>query len=241
MSADNLPLYQVALHEIGHALGLDHYTAGPAIMNPMAGTPDLTGSDIDGIQALYGAPAPETAGSVAITRAGQTVTASLNDVFENNHQASTTFIFGQGYGHDVINGFKVAGQDHDVLGLLSGDFHSVRDVLSHTTDASAGAMIHDAVTGDTIQLSGVSKLALAHHRADIIVHVLARISIESEPGRGRARSVRAWVTGGHPLNDPFSWPCTLSWPRPKRSSRPEQQALTGFSTMSDVESPCLFG
>ena len=51
-------LFVVALHEIGHALGLDHYNAAPAIMNSVI-TPavtDLRQSDIDGIRALYGAP-----------------------------------------------------------------------------------------------------------------------------------------------------------------------------------------
>ena len=47
----------VALHEIGHALGLDHYTGSPAIMAPLStsAVTDLTASDIDGIRAIYGA------------------------------------------------------------------------------------------------------------------------------------------------------------------------------------------
>ncbi|MBV9078088.1 MAG: matrixin family metalloprotease [Methylobacteriaceae bacterium] len=47
-----------ALHEIGHALGLGHYNASPAVMNAVisSAVQDLTASDIHGIQALYGAP-----------------------------------------------------------------------------------------------------------------------------------------------------------------------------------------
>ena len=46
----------VALHEIGHALGLGHYDSAPAIMNSFvhASVTDLTQSDIDGILAIYG-------------------------------------------------------------------------------------------------------------------------------------------------------------------------------------------
>jgi hypothetical protein len=47
----------VATHEIGHAVGLDHYEAQPAVMNPILGSSitGLTTSDIDGARAIYGA------------------------------------------------------------------------------------------------------------------------------------------------------------------------------------------
>ena len=55
--ADTNSFYLTALHEIGHALGLDHETTNTAIMNPTINT-SLTGlqnDDIDGIQTIYGA------------------------------------------------------------------------------------------------------------------------------------------------------------------------------------------
>ena len=59
-SADNLSgaeLTLVATHEIGHAIGLDHYNGAPAVMNSIANfsIDGLTQSDIDGVLALYGA------------------------------------------------------------------------------------------------------------------------------------------------------------------------------------------
>jgi Matrixin/Repeat of unknown function (DUF5648) len=64
-------LFEVMLHEFGHALGLDHSTDPNAIMYPTLGpaNANLDASDIAGIQALYGAapaattsspPAPDT-------------------------------------------------------------------------------------------------------------------------------------------------------------------------------------
>lgn len=52
-------LYQVALHEIGHSIGLDHSSDPQAVMYPYASpsNPDLSIADIAGAQHLYGAPA----------------------------------------------------------------------------------------------------------------------------------------------------------------------------------------
>src|SRR3954454_6486661 len=55
-SALDLSFFVLALHEIGHTLGLGHYNAGPAVMNRglTSSLTDLTQSDQDGISALYG-------------------------------------------------------------------------------------------------------------------------------------------------------------------------------------------
>ncbi len=65
---------QVALHEIGHALGLAHSTDPNAVMYPVASptNPTLDASDIAGIQALYPATAPcFAAGTRLATPAGE--------------------------------------------------------------------------------------------------------------------------------------------------------------------------
>lgn len=56
LSADGIKFVLVALHEIGHSLGLDHENDVPAIMNAYIDNAlnDLTPSDIHGIQAIYG-------------------------------------------------------------------------------------------------------------------------------------------------------------------------------------------
>ena len=56
-------LYEVTLHEFGHALGLDHSSDPVSVMYPSVGPNDndIGASDIQGIQVLYGAPATTVA------------------------------------------------------------------------------------------------------------------------------------------------------------------------------------
>lgn len=63
---NGLDFEALALHEIGHAIGLGHYEAAPAIMNSVITADALQPSDVAGARALYGtAPA-----SVAVAAAG---------------------------------------------------------------------------------------------------------------------------------------------------------------------------
>lgn len=65
-------LYQVALHEIGHSLGLAHSTDTSAVMYPSVGPSDtdLNASDIQGIQTLYGAAAVAVANVTVVPPIG---------------------------------------------------------------------------------------------------------------------------------------------------------------------------
>ena len=67
-------MYQVALHEIGHALGMAHSTDPDAVMFPTAQgvtNQDADASDIAGIQALYAVVACYVAGIFILTARGE--------------------------------------------------------------------------------------------------------------------------------------------------------------------------
>lgn len=69
VSNQNVDLAVVALHEIGHTLGLDHYNDKPEVMNAIL-SPSVTtlaAGDIAGIQALYGAASAPVAVAAAVT------------------------------------------------------------------------------------------------------------------------------------------------------------------------------
>ncbi|MBN1310290.1 MAG: matrixin family metalloprotease [Anaerolineae bacterium] len=71
-------LKTVAMHEVGHALGLDHSHDPAALMWPeYEGVRGLAPDDIAGIQALYGPPGPnEGAGAPVVEPASSGVTAT---------------------------------------------------------------------------------------------------------------------------------------------------------------------
>ncbi len=126
--------FAVALHEIGHTLGLDHSTLQTSIMYATAGALTLSANDIAIIQALYGvavAPVVPTAGDDTLngTSAANTIDALAgNDTINGNG------------GNDVLSG----GDDND--GVYGG---AGADTLrgGNGTDLVDGGTENDIVYG----------------------------------------------------------------------------------------------
>jgi Ca2+-binding RTX toxin-like protein len=131
----------VALHEIGHALGLDHYFGDLSVMNPVisASLTDLTQHDINGIWALYGPASSQqtlngTAGSDNLSgTSGDDVIAGLGGADVLNGQAGNDALYG-GDGNDTLFG----GPGNDALyGGPGDDTYSIVD-YSDTIVENAG-------------------------------------------------------------------------------------------------------
>ena len=105
VARNEVGLYQVALHEIGHAIGLDHSNSADTIMfaNDVSDLPGLTAGDIEGAQIFYGAAQGST------PQLAPTAPASYNATGGNDTFTAVA-------GNDVINGFSGT----DTL-MLTGD------------------------------------------------------------------------------------------------------------------------
>ncbi|PUB15497.1 matrixin family metalloprotease [Yoonia sediminilitoris] len=119
-----LSFFAVVLHEIGHALGLDHVTDNTEIMNATVYATELGDGDIAGIQALYGVrestvPDAPTDGDDMIDYSsyltGQTIDAAAgNDVVQGSQAADR---INGGGGNDIISGNSGADYIVDTLGV----------------------------------------------------------------------------------------------------------------------------
>lgn len=159
-------LYQVILHEFGHALGLGHDTSATAVMHPVASptNQDLSQSDIDGINVLYAAPnflQTDTVTNVAskpdgVAYSGPVSYLTKQYLYSGSHSVALAAV-----GPNV---FLKGGSGDDALSVVSG-----QNVL----DAGMGSNFMTGGTGnDTFFVDGrggaVSWATLVNfHRGDM--------------------------------------------------------------------------
>ncbi|WP_165361300.1 beta strand repeat-containing protein [Lichenibacterium ramalinae] len=108
--------------------------------------------------------------TVKVGDGGQTFQTDFFTTFLNGSAPDNTFVFNQGHGLSVVDGFRANGTDHDTISLPSADFANVADVLRNTHNTAGGAAITDPVSGDTIRIAGVSKAELKANPGDFKFH-----------------------------------------------------------------------
>jgi len=134
-----LNLYAVAVHEIGHIIGLEHVDEPSEIMYPIINQVDLGPGDILGAQALYGLRSfVGGSGPDVLDQSARVVSAYFyghggDDVITAG--AADDFIFG-GTGNDTSNGNGGDDQILDLFGddTLNGD--AGEDILISGADAA---------------------------------------------------------------------------------------------------------
>lgn len=89
------------------------------------------------------------------------------DTLTGDNGGPDTYLFRPGFGANTIPDFDV---NIDAIQIDKSIFPSVGDLLSHTTDTAAGAVIDDG-KGDTITLNGVKVAQLQAHTSDF--HLVA--------------------------------------------------------------------
>jgi Ca2+-binding RTX toxin-like protein len=89
------------------------------------------------------------------------------DTLTGDNGGPDTYLFRPGFGANTITDFDVS---IDAIQIDKSIFGSVADLLSHTSDTVAGAVIDDG-KGDTITLNGVKLAQLKSHTSDF--HLVA--------------------------------------------------------------------
>jgi Ca2+-binding RTX toxin-like protein len=135
-SQGGINFYAVALHEIGHAIGLTHAdpSGPPSIMTPIISEDDLTNYDLAAINALYGSGQLGTNGS-------DTFQGSIHDDLYDG-KGGDDFIVG-GRGDDILYG----GAGNDQIWAGAGDTGTDEIFGDAGNDILAGGAGNDTVFG----------------------------------------------------------------------------------------------
>lgn len=152
----DLSFYLVALHEIGHAIGLGHVDDGSQVMYPIVGASALGAGDIAGVQAIYGPAASAfagTSGADTLDQSGATRGVTLAGEGGNDRLyggSGDDRIFG-GAGNDTANGNGGADTIIDFLGAntISGGAGNDVIVTGIGTSSLSGEADDDLLIGGT--------------------------------------------------------------------------------------------
>jgi len=130
---------RVALHELGHAVGLDHENSEPAMMASSIGDIDvLQADDINGANALYGGP-----GDCTITDL------SINTVIENSLEAGDCAVlelYGGGEDTSFVDAYRLSLDEETALNI-SMESAVMDSVLIVTDDKLNGIDFDDDAIG----------------------------------------------------------------------------------------------
>lgn len=104
-ACDNIDVESVALHELGHSLGLRHSNSSGAVMNNVLNEikRNLTTDDINGIRAIYGSDANPIGGNGSICKNGsQTFGICLTDNIDVTWSVTSNLQVTGGQGTDLV-------------------------------------------------------------------------------------------------------------------------------------------